>query len=221
MKFSCFRLLVFWLFSVLSRRVLVLFPVCVLRTPWLFSPVDFFTFVPLPQFLVCNKSSVYNINSWVRCCQCQIIYYLSLHAALPAPCNRLFSLLLVGFWVFWMTFLFLLLSVFFIQAAIKAPLLLAPVLSSTLHATKKAKYQFPPCNVIIFASFVVHLKKQMFNLLPGSHQVISQQNAQSHFLPTSGDTLQHISFVHTCYSNWFAQLTVAVLCKPLCNPPSA
>lgn len=40
--------------------------------------------------------------------------------------------------------------------------------------------------MIIFASSVVHLKKQMFNLLPGSHQVISQQNAQSHFLPTSG-----------------------------------
>lgn len=86
-------------------------------------------------------------------------------------------------------------SVFFIQAVIKAPLLFAPVLSSTLHATKKAKYQFPPCNVIIFASSVVHLKKQMFNLLPGSHQVISQQIAQSHFLPMSGDTLQHISFV--------------------------
>lgn len=88
---------------------------------------------------------------------------------------------------------------FFIQAAIKAPLLFAPVLSSTLHATKKAKYQFPPCNVIIFASSVVHLKKQMFNLLPGSHQVISQQIAQSHFLPTSGDTLQHISFVRFRY----------------------
>lgn len=92
--------------------------------------------------------------------------------------------------------LFLFLFFFFIQAAIKAPLLFGPILSSTLHATKKkAKYQFPPCNVIIFASSVVHLKKQMFNLLPGSHQVISQQNAQSHFLPTSGDTLQHISFV--------------------------
>lgn len=96
-------------------HMLVLFPVCVLRTPWLFSPVDFFTFVLLPQFLVCNKSSVHKINSWVHCCQCQIIYYVSLHAAFAAPCNRLFSLLLVEFWVFWISFLlFLLLSGFFL-----------------------------------------------------------------------------------------------------------
>lgn len=61
--------------------------------------------------------------------------------------------------------LFVFCFLFFIQAAIKAPLLFGPILSSTLHATKKkAKYQFPPCNVIIFASSVVHLKKQMFNL---------------------------------------------------------
>lgn len=120
---------------------------------------------------MCNKSSVYNINSWVHCCQCQIIYYVSLHAAFAAPCNRLFSLLLVEFWVFWISFLlFLLLSVFFLiffflfKQPLKLPFFLDQ--SSVLHFTpqKKAKYQFPPCNVIIFASSVVHLKKQMFNL---------------------------------------------------------